>query len=106
MVIGGTEASVIFDDLEMFEKIKITKQSFKVSSENDRKIAAVSYSLGESVIPRLDSTEPLTSGIKNFANSILHGTNNKNSLINVVSIYRALDRAQESSKIGGREIRL
>ena len=79
MVIGGSNASVIFDDLQMFEKVKITTQSFEVSTENDRKIAAVSYSLGDSTIPRLLSAEPLSTGIDHFALTIKNGQLNSNS---------------------------
>ena len=106
MVIGGSNASVIFDDLQMFEKVKITRQSFEVSTENDRKIAAVSYSLGDSTIPRLPSAEPLSTGIDHFALTIKDGKWNTNSLANVIGIYRVLEKAQLSSTLGGKEMKL
>jgi len=75
MIFAGTSSSLIYDDLEMSEKLKIYDHgvSFDVSDLEARKQVLVNYRRGEMRAPALDNKEALATELKEIATAIRGG---------------------------------
>jgi predicted dehydrogenase len=70
MVIGGSRGSVVYDDLEPIDKVKVYEhQVANGSGARD----AVPHRLGEMWLPRLATREPLRAAVEHFADCIAGG---------------------------------
>ena len=106
LMLGGSKKMVLYDDMEISEKIKVYDRGVEVSSSAAVHDALVSYRLGDMWAPRLDGTEALSRMAKEFIAAIKDGrpplTNGQSGL----NVVRILEAAEMSIKHRGREVKL
>lgn len=108
MIFAGTTSSVIFDDIEMSEKIKVYDHgvSFDVSDIEARKQVLVNYRRGEMRAPALDNKEALGTELREIASVLRGGSANVATGEDGLAVVRVLEAAQASLKKDGARIAL
>ena len=108
MIFGGSDRTVIYNDLEPSEKLRIYDRGIEVKAANREGIynLLVNYRSGDMWVPALDGTEALQVEIGHFLDCIEHGvpplTNGEVGL----RVVRILEAAQMSLKAGGKRVAL
>jgi len=104
MLVGGDKKMIVFNDLEMTEKIKIYDTAHNVNTDEEKQRILVDYRVGDVFIPKLDNKEALGGMASDFVSAIEKGTTplaNAQSGLNTIKI---LEAAQISIKEKGREV--
>ncbi len=107
MIIGGSKRSLIYNDLDASEKIKVYDRGISVAkTQEERHKVLISYRSGDIWAPNVPTIEPLSRMTSHFADCIRRGkdpiTNGQAGL----RIVRILEAAQRSIKAQGRRITL
>ena len=109
MMIGGEKKSVVFNDLNAEESVKVYDSGIRVRKEGDveeRRRHLIDYRMGDVCAPHIPRVEPLKNVARHFAECIDEGrtpiTDGKSGL----RIVRILDAAQRSIKAQGGRITL
>jgi predicted dehydrogenase len=106
-LVGGSRHSVLYNDLDLSERIKIYDRGVDVSQDPEgRRNALFSYRSGDVLSPRLDNREPLRILVDHFADCIEKGTPPLTSGEHGLTIVRILDAAQESLRRAGARVEL
>jgi len=107
MVIGGSKKTIVYDDIEPTEKIKVYDKGYNIHfSDNAREKILVDYRMGDIYVPKLSQEEALYKVCNEFLNSI---KNNKQSLTDssfALKISKILDACNKSIAYKGKEIKL
>ena len=109
MIFSGTKSSVLFDDLEMSEKIKIYDHgvTFDVADLEARKQVLVNYRRGEMRAPAIDNKEALAVEMKEIAEALRGDTSKKLARgEDGLEVVRILQAATTSLKSDGARITL
>ncbi len=104
-LIGFSDKMLMYNDLEPSEKIREYDTSYSHEIESKQKIL-VDYRLGDVNIPKIDSSEALFGVIDDFIDCII---NKKEPVSNASlghKVVTILEKAQESIKQNGKEIKL
>lgn len=104
MLVGGDKKMIVFNDLEMTEKIKIYDTAHSVNSDEEKQRVLVDYRVGDVFIPKLDSKEALSGMAKDFVDAIDKGTTPLASSQSGLNTIKILEAAQISIKEKGREV--
>lgn len=105
--INGSLGSITFDDTEQFDKIKLSFFEISVDKTSDPlKNHSINPKLGQTVLPRIENREALANGIEAFFSSIKSHHSNPNSISHVLTLYRTLSQAEESSRNNGKVMQL
>jgi predicted dehydrogenase len=70
IAVGGTGQMVIWDDLNADERLKIYNSGIEVHSQTERRALVPGYRIGDILIPRLSSHEPLAEAVAHFQRTI------------------------------------
>lgn len=106
-LVGGSKKMIVYDDIEMSEKVKIYDKGIDVveSPEDIRKLR-IGYRTGDLWVPNLDAKEALAVEVEHFAKCIDGGeqplTDGKMGL----TVVRILEAADASLREQGRPVRL
>lgn len=99
-IIGGSKRMVVYDDMEMSEKVKVYDSGVQLGSDVDHADhiyrTMVEYRTGDMYAPKLDKTEALAVECADFINCIREGTLPiSNALLGAqtVSVIEAADRS-------------
>jgi predicted dehydrogenase len=106
MIVGGKKKTILYDDMEASEKVKVYDRGVDITTCNGIRDALISYRLGDMWAPRLDATEALSRMAGEFVAAIKDGRaplTDGQSGLNVVKI---LESAEMSIKHRGREVKL
>lgn len=107
MIIGGSKKTIVYDDIEPTEKIKVYDKGYNVHCLNtDREKILVDYRIGDIYIPKLSQEEALYRVCNEFLNSI---KNKKEPLTNgnfALKINKILYACDKSVVYKGKEIKL
>lgn len=107
MVIGGSKKTIVYDDIEPTEKIKVYDKGYNVHfSDNAREKMLVDYRMGDIYVPKLSQEEALYKVCNEFLSSV---KNNKQSLTDTnfaLKISEILDACNKSIAYKGKEIKL
>lgn len=108
MIFSGTASSLIYDDLEMSEKIKVYDHgvTFDVSDIEARKQVLVNYRRGEMRAPALDNKEALGTELREIASVIKGGKEQVALGEDGLEVVRVLEAAQQSLKKDGARVAL
>jgi predicted dehydrogenase len=109
MIFSGTKSSVMFDDLEMSEKIKIYDHgvSFDVADLEARQQVLVNYRRGEMRAPAIDNKEALAVEMKEIAAALRGDTSKKLARgEDGLEVVRILQAATTSLKNDGARVTL
>jgi predicted dehydrogenase len=106
MIFSGSKSSLIYDDLEASEKIKVYDHgvSFDVSDIEQRKQVLVSYRRGDMHAPAIDTTEALATELKDIAAALRGAKNDAATGEDGLAIVRTLEAAQKSLAAGGTKV--
>jgi predicted dehydrogenase len=106
-IVGGSKKSIVYNDLELDEKLKIYDRGITVNNDAElRHGTLVGYRTGDVWAPHLDSAEPLQTMVRHFVECIRE---NKTPLTDGeagLRVVRILDAAQRSIKAQGGRITL
>lgn len=107
MIFSGTNSSVIYDDLEPSEKVKIFEHGvdFQVTDPDARKQVLVNYRRGEMRAPALDNKEALALEVSEIARAIRGGESPPSMGTDGLEIVRVLSAASKSLEMDGARIR-
>lgn len=110
MIFAGTKSSIIYDDLEMSEKVKVYDHgvTFDVSDVETRKQVLVNYRRGEMRAPALDNKEALGTEMREIAAVIRTGAVPQGASVafgeDGLATVRVLEAAQRSLAQDGARI--
>jgi predicted dehydrogenase len=100
--IVGAKKMIVYDDLEMHEKIKIYDTGVSKPEHTDNYGEfQLSYRYGDITIPRIPLHEPLKVECAHFADSILHGRQPRSNGEVGLKVVKILEHAEKSLLNGG-----
>jgi predicted dehydrogenase len=106
-IIGGSEKSIVYDDLEPTERVKVYDRGITISDDVDAKRGVmVGYRTGDIWSPHIPQVEPLTEMVRHFAECVRE---NKQPLTGGeagLRVVKILEAAQRSIKAQGGRITL
>ena len=106
-IIGGSKQMVIYDDLEITEKVKVYDSGITVTNNpEDIYKLLIGYRNGDMHSPRTDGTEALAVEARHFADCIANGTRPITDGHAGLDVIRLLEAASLSMKDRGRLVEL
>jgi predicted dehydrogenase len=106
MLLGGKKKTILYDDMEASEKIKVYDRGVDLSTADGVRDALISYRLGDMWAPRLDSTEALSRMAAEFVAAIKDARAPLTDGQSGLNVVRILEAAEMSIKHRGREVKL
>ena len=104
-LVGGDKKMVVYDDVEVTEKIRVYDKGLIVNGSQEKKYQAmINYRIGDVWIPKLEATEALSYAAKEFVSAISEGREALTDGIAGYRIVRLLEAAQVSLENGGRPV--
>lgn len=103
MIFGGSNRMVIYNDLEIVEKLRIYDRGIQVKSDNREGIynLLVGYRTGDMWAPALDGSEALRTEVRHFLDCIERGERPITDGEAGLRVVRILDAAERSIKATG-----
>jgi predicted dehydrogenase len=106
-LVGGSRRSLLYNELDISERLKVYDRGIDVSKDPDgKRQVMISYRSGDVLSPRLESTEPLLNLVEHFADCIEQGTEPISGPAQGLRIVRTLEAAQRSLSQGGTRVRM
>jgi predicted dehydrogenase len=108
MIFSGTKSSLIYDDLEMAEKVKVYDHgvSFDVADLETRAQVLVNYRRGDMRAPALDNREALATEFSDIAARLRGKPSTAATAEDGLQVVRVLEAAEQSIVKGGAWIEL
>jgi predicted dehydrogenase len=104
-IVGGSKKSIVFNDLDPAEKIKVYDRGITLSQDPEaRRGVLVGYRMGDVWSPHLEQSEPLQVMVRHFAECIREGKRPLSDGEAGLRIVRILEAAQRSIKAQGGRI--
>lgn len=105
-MVGGSRRSVLYNDLDRSEPLKIYDRGIDVDVDDGkgRREVLISYRSGDVVSPRVEQTEPLRALIEHFADCIENGAEPISGADQGLRVVQILAAAQRSLKNGGAQV--
>lgn len=101
-MVGGSDKSILYNDLDRSESVKVYDRGVDVGPNRaDKRGLLVSYRSGDVLSPRLDTFEPLSAMFTHLADCIEAGDEPISGGDQGLRIVRTLEAADESLKRGG-----
>lgn len=108
-MIGGSRKSVLYNDLDPSERVKVYDRGIEVDVDEDpdgRREVLVSYRSGDVVAPRLERAEPLGKLIEHLADCVEYDITPVSSAQQGLRVVRTLEAAEQSLAKGGTLVEL
>jgi predicted dehydrogenase len=106
-IIGGSRKSIVYNDLEPAEKIKVYDRGITVNGDvEQRRGVLVGYRTGDVWSPHVDADEPLSTMVHHFAECVRENRTPITDGEAGLRVVRILDAAQRSIKAQGGRITL
>jgi predicted dehydrogenase len=106
LLIGGSKKTILYDDMESSEKVKVYDRGIDVLNPEGVHDARVSYRLGDMWAPKLDTCEALRLVASEFADCISTGRTPHTDGIAGLNVVKILEASEMSIKHRGREVKL
>lgn len=107
MIIGGSKQSLIYNDLDISERVKVYDRGIDVvGSEEQRHKILVSYRTGDVHSPHISLEEPLARMAADFVRCIRKGGRPLSDGAAGLRVVKILDAAQRSIKAQGGRVQL
>jgi len=104
---GGSRRSILYNDLDASDRLKVYDRGVDVSSDpSGIRDVLISYRSGDVVSPKLDPVEPLFRLVEHFADCIEGRSTPLSGGRQGLRIVRILDAAQRSLSGGSERVRL
>ena len=106
-IIGGSRKSIVYDDLEPTERVKVYDRGITVNGDIEaRRGVLVGYRTGDVWSPHIAQSEPLAQMVSHFADCIRNNSEPITSGEAGLRVVRILEAAQRSIKAQGGRITL
>lgn len=106
-LVGGSEKMVVYDDIEMSEKVKVYDKGIIVSDAEDAVYQRhVGYRTGDMWAPRLDNIEALKIEAEHFVECINSGKQPQSSGVAGLRVVRILEAASRSMANRGQPMEI
>ena len=105
-MLGGTKKMLVFDDMENFEKIKVYDSGIELKDKEGIYDALVQYRIGDMYSPKVNETEALALGVKEFIESIRQSRKPITSGEEGLAVVKILEAAEKSIKNKGELIEI
>lgn len=105
-LIGGDKKMIVYNDLEITDKVRIYDTGYSMKTEEDRKQIMVDYRTGDIYIPKLSSQEALSGVANDFIQSIISQMEPLANAYLGMKVVQILEASQESIKNNGKEIKI
>ncbi|MCK6554551.1 Gfo/Idh/MocA family oxidoreductase [Candidatus Binatia bacterium] len=106
-LVGGTRRSLLYNELDLSERLKVYDRGVDVSRDPEGiRDVLISYRSGDVLSPRLDATEPLRLLVEHFADCIEHSMPPVSGGSQGLRVVRMLEAAQRSLSRGGIRVDL
>jgi predicted dehydrogenase len=106
-LIGGSEKMIVFDDIDMSEKVKVYDKGIILDDSQDETYQRhVGYRTGDMWAPRLDNVEALKIEAEHFVHCINTGETPQSDGQAGLRVVRILEAASRSLAEHGQPIRL
>jgi predicted dehydrogenase len=102
----GSEKMVVFDDMEASEKIRVYDKGAAITGGIDNYAESIALRLGDIVIPKLPSVEPLRLECQHFVDCIREDRTPLSDGLDGIRVGRVLEAGDESLRRGGELVRL
>jgi len=106
MLIGGKKKTIVYDDMESSEKVKVYDRGIDVSTPEGVQDARISYRLGDMWAPRLDTSEALRLMVAEYVECIQTGRRSLTDGTSGLNVVKILEASEKSIKGRGKEIKL
>lgn len=107
LLVGGSRRSVLYNDLDASEPIKVYDRGVDVSDDEEgRREALISYRSGDVVSPNVDKSEPLQNMITHFAECAATGAVPLSGPQQGLRVVRILEAADLSLAKGGSYVEI
>jgi predicted dehydrogenase len=104
-IIGGSKKSIVYDDLEPTERLKIYDRGVTINDDMEaRRGVMVGYRTGDVWSPHIPHVEPLAQMVRHFAECIRENKQPLTSGEAGLRVVKILDAAQRSIKAQGGRI--
>ena len=103
-LIGGEKKMLVWNDLEVDEKIKVYDKGVQVKSHEGVYDLLVSYRSGDMWAPKIEANEALKSELSYFVDCVEHGERPFNDGMAGLRVVRILEAAQGSLKAKGEAV--
>jgi predicted dehydrogenase len=104
ILIGGSERSLVYNDLDPAEKIRIYDRGVDVSTDESLRKVLISYRTGDMRSPKIASEEPLALMALDFVRSIQNGSRPLADGASALRVVTILAAAEQSIRNGGQKI--
>ena len=105
-LIGGEKRMLVWNDLEVDEKIKVYDKGIRMSNGHGVYEMLVSYRSGDMWAPKVEQTEALKAELEYFIDCILNDQTPLNDGLAGLRVVKMLEAAEQSLKERGKTIRL
>jgi predicted dehydrogenase len=106
VLLGGSKKMILYDDMEVSEKVKIYDRGVDVNTPEHVHNALIAYRLGDMWAPNLDPTEALRGMAQEFIGSIESGRQPLTDGESGLNVVKILEAAEMSVKRRGKEVKL
>ncbi len=104
MIIGGTKKTILYDDMEPINKIKVYDSVYNILSNKKTKV--LNFDNEKVFIPKLNGQEALYNMCKDFVSSIINKTVPISNTEFAIKVNEILDACSKSISCNGKEIKL
>lgn len=101
IIISGTKKSIIWDDTNQTEKIKVFETSV---DRNDILSQQISYTLGNTIVPRLENAEGIYLELNHVSDVILNGVEALNGIEHIKRVNAVITGISKSLQNSGKRI--
>jgi predicted dehydrogenase len=107
LIVGGSKKSLVYNDLNHWEPIKVYDRGITVDEGPEaRRGVLINYRTGDIWSPHIESTEPLQNVVRHFAECVRSGRQPLTDGAAGLRVVRILEAAQRSIKAQGGRITL
>lgn len=104
MIISGSKQSILWDDTNQSEKLKIYEASANLDISDPNRY--VSYSLGDTIIPKVDSTEAIYLELNHMRDVLLNKVAPINGYEHIERVNAVLSGLEQSVQNDGQKVRI
>jgi predicted dehydrogenase len=105
-LVGGSKKMIVYDDMEVSEKVKVYDRGVDVATPEGIRQALIAYRLGDMWAPKLDTTEALRAMASEFVDCVRTGRRPLTSGVSGLNVVKILEASEMSIKRRGREVKL
>jgi predicted dehydrogenase len=106
MIVGGDKKMLVYDDMENMEKIKVYDSGVDFDTTESIHQALVQYRIGDMFSPKINATEALALGAKEFISAIQENRKPLTSGEDGLDVVRILEASDKSIKNNGEIVEI